>query len=80
VGEQQEKATAGEVLMEEDNSGGIPWPDFASRCCGQVPGKGGRGDEALPLVWSESSKVAHQWWATTVETAASVEQSSKEHG
>jgi hypothetical protein len=33
----------------------IPWPGFASRCCGQALGAGGRGDRALLLAWSDSS-------------------------
>jgi hypothetical protein len=40
-GEQSEKAAAGVVLTEEDDSGEIPWPDFASRRCGQTLGAGG---------------------------------------
>jgi hypothetical protein len=41
VGEQAEKATAGEVLTEEQDDGEIPWPGFARRRCRQAPGVGG---------------------------------------
>jgi hypothetical protein len=41
VGEEPEKAATVEVLMVEDDDGGIPLPDFTSRCCGQALGAGG---------------------------------------
>jgi hypothetical protein len=41
VGEQSEKATASKVLTEEDDSGGILLPSFASRRCRQALGAGG---------------------------------------
>jgi hypothetical protein len=41
VGEQPEKAATTEVLAVEDDDGGIPLPDFTSRCCGQALGAGG---------------------------------------
>jgi hypothetical protein len=40
-GEQLEMAATGEVLMEEDDGGEIPWPGFASRHCRQALGAGG---------------------------------------
>jgi hypothetical protein len=41
VGEQPEKATTAEVLAVEDDDGGIPFPGFASRRCGQALGARG---------------------------------------
>jgi hypothetical protein len=41
VGGQAEEVAACEVLVEEDDGGEVPWPDFTSRCCGQALGAGG---------------------------------------
>jgi hypothetical protein len=41
AGEQSEWAVTGEALTEEDDYGEIPWPGFASRCCGQSLAVGG---------------------------------------
>jgi hypothetical protein len=71
---------AGEVLAEEDDSGGILVPSFASRRCEQALGAGGAVTGALLSVRSECSEAAHRRQATTGQASTGAEQSSEEVG
>jgi hypothetical protein len=55
VGEQSERAAAGEALTEDDGGREIPSPGFAGWRSGQALGAGGRGDEKLLLARSDNS-------------------------
>jgi hypothetical protein len=60
VAEQPEKAATGEVLTEEDDGGESRGPASLAGATGRFLVQEVCGDEALPLVWSDSSEMAHR--------------------
>jgi hypothetical protein len=62
VAEQPEKAATSEVLTEEDDGGESRGPASLAGAAGRFLVQEVCGDEALPLVWSDSSEMAHRRW------------------